>query len=227
MEYNSWNSNISDHCMAKHYSSDSHDDDELLIKHRRSVYNSSFRSGSVDEYSGGQVTSFCPSQISSPVPKINQERRWRRSRSALNRSCSIPDSNNPPAFSSSSHTNLSMMVEDLSEIGGEESRMMHWGDQMMKEGHGTCGQVSDSGRNDGSLDPPVERLNNFDHVSNEAEDCWQNEIPVSKDQELDNSNLSSNHMTKSMLCLTEESQDEVRCRIRVRRVPAFVSVLSV
>ncbi|XP_062852260.1 kinase non-catalytic C-lobe domain-containing protein 1 isoform X2 [Trichomycterus rosablanca] len=220
MEYNSSSSNLAethicDHRMAKHYSSDSHDDEDLLVNHRRTVYNGSFRSGSVDEYSGGPMTSFNHSQISSPVLRINQERRWRRSRSALNRSCSIPDSNNPPVFSASSHTNLSMMVEDLSEIGGEESRMMHWGDQMLKETPRKCGQVADLGGNEGSPDPSMKYVNSIEHVGNIAEDTGQgevvrNETPVflAKEEVIDNSHLSSNHITKSMLCLKEESQDE-------------------
>lgn len=237
MEYRaSRSSSVENHTfdqrMARHYSSDSHEDEEHLVKQRRRVCNGSFRSGSVDGYHSGPMSlrdanSFYPSQNSSPFLKMNQEMRWRRSRSALNRSCSIPDSNNPPVFSSPSHTNLSMMVADLSEIGGDESMMMQWEDHILKESHKKSAQDEDSGRIEEGLSyaiEPVNRINNDTptHVSIDAVlDCTgYNEVvsvetPVLSsyvDEEMKNSNLCrSNYMTKSMLCLNEESQDEVRC----------------
>lgn len=220
-----------DQRMARHYSSDSHEDEEHLVKPRQRVCNGSFRSGSVDGYHGvpvslRDVNSFYPSQNSSPVLKINQEVRWRRSRSALNRSCSIPDSNNPPVFSSPSHTNLSMMVADLSEIGGEESMMLQWEDHMLKETHKKSAQDEGSGGTEEVLSHSIESVNRINHVSIEADpdyadqsDVVREETPVLSthvDEEIKNSNLCcSNHMTKSMLCLSEEFQDEVRFRVCV------------
>ncbi|MCI4376250.1 hypothetical protein PGIGA_G00186180, partial [Pangasianodon gigas] len=234
MEYKgSQSSSVENHTydqrMARHYSSDSHEDEEHLVKQRRRVCNGSFRSGSVDGYHGGpvslrEVNSFYPSQNSSPVVKMNEEVRWRRSRSALNRSCSIPDSNNPPVFSSPSHTNLSMIVADLSEIGGEESMMMQWEDHMLKETHKKSAQDEDSGRTEEVLSHSIESLNRISngtptHISIDADPDYtgqseviREETPVlstNVDEEIKNSNLCcSNHMTKSMLCLNEESQDE-------------------
>lgn len=240
MEYKgSRSSSIENHTydqrMARHYSSDSHEDEEHLVKQRRRVCNGSFRSGSVDGYHGvpmslRDVNSFYPSQNSSPVLKINQEVRWRRSRSALNRSCSIPDSNNPPVFSSPSHTNLSMMVADLSEIGGEERVMLQWEDHMLKETHKKSAQDALGGTEE-VLGHSIESLNRISngtptHVSIDADPDYTDQSKVVReetpvlfahvDEEIKNSNLCcSNHMTKSMLCLNEESQDEVRFRVCV------------
>lgn len=235
----SWTSSVENHTydqrMSRHYSSDSHEDDEHLVKQRRRVCNGSFRSGSVDGYHGGpmslrDVNSY-PSQNGSPVLKMNQEVRWRRSRSALNRSCSIPDSNNPPVFSSPSHTNLSMMVADLSEIGGEESMMMQWEDRMLKETHKMSAQDEDAGGTEEVLSHSIETVNRISngtptHVSIDAAPDYTGQSEVVRDEapvlstcveeEIKNSNLCcSNHMAKSMLCLNEESQDEVRCSFRV------------
>ncbi|KAF7710291.1 kinase non-catalytic C-lobe domain-containing protein 1 isoform X2 [Silurus meridionalis] len=234
MEYkSSRSSSVENHTydqrMARHYSSDSHEDEEHLVKPRRRVCNGSFRSGSVDGYHGGpmplrDVNSFYPSQNSSTVLKMNQEVRWRRSRSALNRSCSIPDSNNPPVFSSPSHTNLSMMVADLSEIGGDENIMMQWEDHMLKETSKKSALDEDSDGTDEVLSHSVESVNrisndtptrvttNVDPEYTDQSEVVREETPVlftHVDEEIKNSNLcSSNHMTKSMLCLNEESQDE-------------------
>lgn len=225
MEYkDSRSSSVENHTydqhMARHCSSDSHEDEEHLVKQRRRVCNGSFRSGSVDGYHGGPASlrdanSFYPSQNSSLVFKMNQEVRWRRSRSALNRSCSIPDSNNPPLFSSPSHTNLSMMVADLSEIGEEEHMMMQWEGHVLKESHKKSVQDNDVGRIEDVLSSPT-------HISIDADPDYtgQSEVvreetpafPTHVEKEIKNSNLCcSNHMAKSMLCLNEESQDEVRC----------------
>ncbi|XP_053477650.1 kinase non-catalytic C-lobe domain-containing protein 1 isoform X2 [Ictalurus furcatus] len=215
-----------DQRMSRHYSSDSHDDDEHLVKQRRRVCNGSFRSGSVDGYHGGPMSlrDVNSSQNGSPVLKMNQEVRWRRSRSALNRSCSIPDSNNPPVFSSPSHTNLSMMVADLSEIGGEESMMMQWEDRMLKETHKMSAQDEDAGGTEEVLSHSIETVNRISngtptHVSIDAAPDYTGQSEVVRDEapvlstcveeEIKNSNLCcSNHMAKSMLCLNEESQDE-------------------
>lgn len=225
-----------DQRIGRHYSSDSHEDEEHLVKQRRRVCNGSFRSGSVDGYNSGPMSfrdanSFYPSQNSSPFLKMNQEVRWRRSRSALNRSCSIPDSNNPPVFSSPSHTNLSMMVADLSEIGGEESMMMQWEDHVLKESHKKSeAHDEDACGTEEVLDHSTEPVNRIingtrTHVSIDAapectcQDKVEGEetsgLSINIEKEIKYSNLGcANHMTKSMLCLNEESQDEVRWRFR-------------
>ncbi|KAK2852488.1 hypothetical protein Q7C36_007689 [Tachysurus vachellii] len=211
-----------DQRMARHYSSESHEDEEHLVKQRRRACNGSFRSGSVDGYNSGPMS--YSSQNSSPIFRMSQEVNWRRSRSALNRSCSIPDSNNPPVFSTPSHTNLSMMVADLSEIGGEESMMMQWEDHMPKETHKKSAQDEDSGGTEESFSHTIDSVNRISndtlaHLSVDADpECTgqnvvgREETPVlftHVDKEINNSNLCcSNHMTKSMLCLNEESQDE-------------------
>lgn len=227
MEYKSSRSSSTenhtyDQRMARHYSSDSHEDEEHLVKQRHRVCNGSFRSGSVDGYHGGpmsirDVNSFYTSQNSSPVLKMNQEVRWRRSRSALNRSCSIPDSNNPPVFSSPSHTNLSMMVADLSEIGGEEHlMMMQWEDHVLKESHKKSVQDEDAGEMEEVLSTPPHVSINADPDYTGQNEAVKEKTPVFSTQvekEIKNSSLCcSNYMTKSMLCLNEDSQDEVRCR---------------
>ncbi|TSK22635.1 Protein very KIND [Bagarius yarrelli] len=193
--------------MARHYSTDSHDEDEHLIKQRQRVCNGSFRSGSVDGYYSGpmvfrDVNNFCPSQNSSSVLRMNQDVRWRRSQSALNRSCSIPDSNNPRVFSCPSHTNLSMMVADLSDIGGEESIMMQWEKHMLKEKHKKSATNEES----------VNRISNNSgcQVKNDVLKEEDPELVACVDEEIKNNNLRClNHMTKSLLCLKEEFQDEV------------------
>lgn len=225
-----------DQLMARHYSTDSHEDEEHQVKQRRRVCNGSFRSGSVDGYHGGpmslrDVNAVYPSQNSFPFLKMNQDVRWRRSRSALNRSCSIPDSNNPPVFSSPSHTNLSMMVADLSEIGGDESMIRQWEDHVLKESHKTSAQDVDADRTEqvnSHFIESVNRINNStptyvsvgaapDYIGQSA--VIRDETPVFStyvEEEIKYSSLGcSNHMTKSMLCLNEESQDEVRSRFRV------------
>ncbi|KAM9477928.1 kinase non-catalytic C-lobe domain-containing protein 1 [Clarias gariepinus] len=213
-----------DQLMARHYSTDSHEDEEHQVKQRRRVCNGSFRSGSVDGYHGGpmslrDVNAVYPSQNSFPFLKMNQDVRWRRSRSALNRSCSIPDSNNPPVFSSPSHTNLSMMVADLSEIGGDESMIRQWEDHVLKESHKTDADRTEQVHS--HFIESVNRINNStptyvsvgaapDYIGQSA--VIRDETPVFStyvEEEIKYSSLGcSNHMTKSMLCLNEESQDE-------------------
>ncbi|KAI4874897.1 hypothetical protein NFI96_034469, partial [Prochilodus magdalenae] len=208
-----------DQHMSRHYSSDSYEEEEHLIKHRGRVCNGSFRSGSVDEYSSGSVlfrdeSSLCQSQNSSPTRRRNQERRSGRARSALNRSCSVPDSNNPPVFSPPSHTDISMMVADLSEIEGEESMMMHWEDKMLK------GQQKKAAQDTDFIVHSVESLDGVKtftppqvSIDLDPNDTGQNgaigDLSTNVEEEIESSNLCcSNYMTKSMLCLNEESQDE-------------------
>ncbi|XP_049337115.1 kinase non-catalytic C-lobe domain-containing protein 1 isoform X2 [Astyanax mexicanus] len=219
-----------DRLVNRHFSSDSYDEEEHLIKQRGRVCNGSFRSGSVDEYSSGSVLlrdTVCQSQNSSPVRKKNLERRSGRARSALNRSCSVPDSNNPPVFSPPSHTDISMMVADLSEIGEEERLGMHWEEHMLKEAQKKTAHDSDSeikaevfdhSEKVSSSSPPHISIDpDPDDPDPDPDDTGQggavgylsSDVDVDVEEETESSNLCSlNHMTKSMLCLNEESQDE-------------------
>ncbi|KAK5936096.1 hypothetical protein CgunFtcFv8_027616 [Champsocephalus gunnari] len=61
----------------------------------------------------------CRSQKSSPVRR-RVHQRLNRGRGALNRSCSVPDSNNPPCLSPPTHGDISVPVSDLTEIGTDE-----------------------------------------------------------------------------------------------------------
>ncbi|XP_049592678.1 kinase non-catalytic C-lobe domain-containing protein 1 [Syngnathus scovelli] len=50
---------------------------------------------------------------------VRAQQRFNRMKGALNRSCSVPDSNNPP-FPTPPHGNISVPVSDLTEIGANE-----------------------------------------------------------------------------------------------------------
>ncbi|XP_066535022.1 kinase non-catalytic C-lobe domain-containing protein 1 isoform X2 [Hoplias malabaricus] len=207
--------------ISKRYSSDSYEEEEHLIKPRGRVCNGSFRSGSVDEYSSGSAllrdeSSFCQSQNSSPIHRRNQERRSGRARNALNRSCSVPDSNNPIVFSPPSHTDMSMMVADLSEIA-EKSIKMHWEDHLLIGTPKKTTHDADSEKKIDVLDHSVESIDvvsppdiSTDLGPDDTGQCTSTEeLSASVEEETESSNLCYlNHMTKSMLCLNEESQDE-------------------
>ncbi|XP_051937203.1 kinase non-catalytic C-lobe domain-containing protein 1 [Hippocampus zosterae] len=60
----------------------------------------------------------CRSHNSSPV-RVKAQRRFNRTKGVLNRSCSVPDSNNPPG-PTPPHGNISVPVSDLTEIGADE-----------------------------------------------------------------------------------------------------------
>ncbi|TNN29461.1 Protein very KIND [Liparis tanakae] len=59
------------------------------------------------------------SQRGSPV-RTRARPRPSGARGALNRSCSVPDSNNPPCPSPPAHGDISVPVADLTEIGGPD-----------------------------------------------------------------------------------------------------------
>uniref|UniRef100_A0A096MBV4 Kinase non-catalytic C-lobe domain containing 1 n=1 Tax=Poecilia formosa TaxID=48698 RepID=A0A096MBV4_POEFO len=52
--------------------------------------------------------------------KRRSQQKFRGARGALNRSCSVPDSNNPPCVSTPPHGDISIPVSDLTEIGADE-----------------------------------------------------------------------------------------------------------
>ncbi|XP_026869918.2 kinase non-catalytic C-lobe domain-containing protein 1 isoform X3 [Electrophorus electricus] len=234
LEFRGSRSNSVETHTGRHYSSESYEEEDYLTKQRRCVCHGSFRSGSVDEYSTGPGLfrddgSPCQSQSGSPVHRRQQERKSGRARSALNRSCSVPDSNNPPAFSPPSRTDISRMVTDLSEIGGEESMVvMHWEERMLK---GTPRRPTKGADPDRKMEAFSQQPESSSRIRNstplhasadtdldDTEQKWAagDKTPVPSTDMRETTELSGlccNHMTKSMLCLNEESQDEVRCRI--------------
>lgn len=111
--------------------------------------------------------------------------------------------------------------------------MMQWEDHALKESHKkSVAQDEDACGTEEVLSHSTEPINRIingtpTHVSIDADpDCTcQDEFDVEEtpglsiniEKDIKNSNLGcANHMTKSMLCLNEESQDEVKCRLRPR-----------
>ncbi|XP_070772308.1 kinase non-catalytic C-lobe domain-containing protein 1 isoform X2 [Enoplosus armatus] len=182
----------------------------------------------------------CRSHNSSPVRRRAQQ-RLNRVRGALNRSCSVPDSNNPPCLSPPTHGDISVPVSDLTEIGVDEhlSCQSVWSNRLQRLNRGkSCESYPHSGTED-CVDSAVD--NQMSRGSEDAAEtlcggdakigcleCDSNnctldsasscascqELEMEQDSPEDQSSLShslyipNNHMTKSMLCLNEESQDE-------------------
>ncbi|KAM3833836.1 kinase non-catalytic C-lobe domain-containing protein 1 [Diretmus argenteus] len=162
----------------------------------------------------------CRSQNSSPVRTRAQQRSC-RVRGALNRSCSVPDSNNPPCLSPTPHGDISIPVSDLTEIGADEHLGCRsvWSNRLMRLNRGmSCESYEHS-----SAEDPMNFVagSQGSQGNGDAADCTQDSTASStscRDPDVDSpgdqssSNHSlytpNNHMTKSMLCLNEESQDE-------------------
>lgn len=157
----------------------------------------------------------CRSYNSSPVNRPQQ--RLNRVRGALNRSCSVPDSNNPPCFLPPTHGNISVPVSNLTEIGAEAPL---WGDR-----HHRLNQSCESYPHSSTEDNQMEKSEIFSCAEEcEVQGNWTLQdstcLNVSCQEAKQGSpihrslNIPNNHMTKSMLCLNEESQDEVRlCKV--------------
>lgn len=173
---------------------------------------------------------------SSPVRRRNLT-RFNRTRGALNRSCSVPDSNNPPSLSPTSCGDISIAVTNLSQIGVDETdppcatstRRL---DRFNRGSSCECYTVSTiedyinakmgPQNSEESLNEPlhIEEVNSEVRAEEESEEKAEDlSSPCNSCQDLEmeqdscgktlNHGLSSNnHMTKSMLCLNEESQDE-------------------
>ncbi|XP_036403148.1 kinase non-catalytic C-lobe domain-containing protein 1 [Megalops cyprinoides] len=172
-----------------------------------------------------QLQSDSRSQGSSPVRR--PPGRSGRPRGVLNRSSSVPDSNNPPALVPL-HVNRNTPLHNLTEIGAEDNKV----DTMLRtpglhnSDHDLSAQRCSSIGNDGTvefLQCSLDRNRNFAQVSGHSE--WGPEEDSGQEPEVgphygvqnhkasaksvSNSMYSpGNHMTKSMLCLKEESQDE-------------------
>lgn len=155
----------------------------------------------------------CRSHNSSPVRRRAQQ-RLNRVRGALNRSCSVPDSNNPPCFSPPAHGDISIPVSDLTEIGAEEhvSCKSVWSHRLQRLSRGrSCESYPHGGSEDAVNDQPSHGDEDPSETCRSAETKTQDSTsPCGTCQELDHSlYIPDNHMTKSMLCLNQESQDEV------------------
>nr|XP_020457199.1 protein very KIND [Monopterus albus] len=179
------------------------------------------------------------SHNSSPVRRRAQQ-RLNRVRGALNRSCSIPDSNNPPCLSPPAHGNISIPVSDLTEIGADEhwSCKPVWRNRFHRFNRGrsceSCPHSSTEDYVDSVVDNQMSQENRDETLcsgetkiqechESDSNDCIQvlastctscQDLEKEQDSSGDQSPLShnlyipNNHMTKSMLCLNEESQDE-------------------
>ncbi|XP_068431018.1 kinase non-catalytic C-lobe domain-containing protein 1-like, partial [Clinocottus analis] len=174
----------------------------------------------------------CRSHNSSPVRRRAQQRPS-RARGALNRSCSVPDSNNPPCPSPPSHGDISVPVSDLTEIGVDEhsSGASAWGDRLQRLDRGrSCEYPRERAEDWGNRRTPgnqdaAETPRGGETRIQGCHECEFRDLPSSctSCQELEMEQESSedqsstlnhglyvpnNYMTKSMLCLNEESQDE-------------------
>ncbi|XP_075330809.1 kinase non-catalytic C-lobe domain-containing protein 1 isoform X2 [Odontesthes bonariensis] len=176
----------------------------------------------------------CRSHNSSPVRRRAQQRLI-RARGALNRSCSVPDSNNPPCLSTPSpHGDISVPISDLTEIGEDEHLCS---DSMWSKRLQTLNRVKscESYSHCSAEDSKEEPLRN-EHVAvcireTNIQECHEShckrsiqdlatshtsyqDLDIEQDSLEDQSTLNhslyipNNYMTKSMLCLNEESQDE-------------------
>ncbi|XP_058507585.1 kinase non-catalytic C-lobe domain-containing protein 1 [Solea solea] len=183
----------------------------------------------------------CRSHNSSPVKRRAQQ-RLNRVRGALNRSCSVPDSNNPPCLSPPTQGDISVPVSDLTEIGADEilSCKSVWSNRLQRLNRGqSCdsypytstdddmncvvkNHMSQANEDAAEILCGVEiqtrkshECETMDHIQDLASpfsSCQDLEIAQEYSGEQSTLNHSlyipNNHMTKSMLCLNEESQDE-------------------
>ncbi|XP_016342806.1 protein very KIND [Sinocyclocheilus anshuiensis] len=186
LDHKAWRSNSTekpdgDRIMIRNYSADSYDGEDLLLRRRGQLCNGSPWSGSSDSRS----------QNSSPVHRRSQERRPGRARRALNRSCSVPDSNNPRALSPPSHAPISMMMADLSEITEEES----WSGRLRRP----------KAREDqeSTAEPDACKTD-----QTEAVDAQSPTASEDGETHADADLCRSNHANKTVLCLNEESHSQ-------------------
>lgn len=155
----------------------------------------------------------CRSYNSSPVKKRPQQ-RLNRVRGALNRSCSVPDSNNPPCFLPPTHGDISVPVSNLTKIGAEGPL---WGDspqrlnrEKSRKSFPYCrsedNQVKKSIKESCREECEVKGSLTLQNPTCSPVCCQEADEGSAIHRCLD---IPNNHVTKSMLCLNEESQDEV------------------
>lgn len=201
----------SDRTMIRNYSADSCDGEELLLKRRGLVCNGSPWSGASVGLREDEPSPDSRSQNSSPVHRRSQERRPGRAKRALNRSCSVPDYNNPPTFSPPSHAPISMLVADLSEITEDESVPAGWSGRLRRAKPEQATRSSDSAGEELCV-PSVDATVEPDAHETDQSGAGDAQTPTAlEDGETyaEADLCSSNHMNKSILCLNEEYQNEV------------------
>ncbi|KAL2083141.1 hypothetical protein ACEWY4_020914 [Coilia grayii] len=161
------------------------------------------------------------SQNSSPVHCRAPARR-KQPWAVLNRSWSVPDSHDPPPMlSPPPYPDISSHVDDLTEIGEEEeeprlagplawNRALRRGSASAPPPEETCdAEVSHASAHMPS--DTSEAAGSADWSEQEVVDDDDQTSPSSSSAETVRNNhmySPNNHMTKSMLCLNEESQDE-------------------
>ncbi|KPP79400.1 protein very KIND-like [Scleropages formosus] len=165
---------------------------------------------------------------SSPVRRRLQEKGG-RSGGVLNRSSSVPESNNPPSLQTHS-VNLNAPVADLTEIGSEELPVdaIIRSARTRRSNRNPTAHRSNPERDDFSGGEecggapersPVRKPNAKASLRarvRDADGTAYGEAPSEKDPResacgdisLESAYGPSNHMTKSMLCLNEQVQDE-------------------
>lgn len=193
VEYESSRSNSvenqnADAAMIRNLSSDSCDGEELPVRRRALISNGSTESSSDSR-----------SQNSSPVHRRSQGRR--RARRALNRSCSVPDSNNPPAFSPPPYAPISMMMADLSDITEEENAATGWNGRLYQVSLKKEVKISDSERDQSDAAPEPPDTHQTHQTDAEDEDTCE-------DEDL----CGSKRMSRSLMRLNVDFHNEViRC----------------
>lgn len=172
----------------------------------------------------------CRSYNNSPVKRRPQQ-RLTRVRGALNRSCSVPDSNNPPCFLPSTHGDISVPVSDLTEIGAEgppwddRPQRLNWAKSCESYPH--CGTEEATGSPENQMEKSEMFFCGEEHEV-QGNRTLQDSTSFSRQEAEQGSpthcslDVPNNHMTKSMLCLNEESQDEVRLCNAIPRICFFL-----
>ncbi|XP_061913856.1 kinase non-catalytic C-lobe domain-containing protein 1 [Entelurus aequoreus] len=189
---------------------------------------------SADGCCAGLTELDCRSHNSSPVRRKAQQ-KFHMVRGVLNRSCSVPDSNNPPCATTQRHANISVPVSDLTEIGADEHLCSKsiWNKRPPKITRGrSCETYPHNSAEDCVSSVPDyhmrSRRKNEDAVKSSC--CGETYLPYCHENKFKERNQSSafswmdvkhedatpknhkpyvpNYMTKSMLFLNEESQDE-------------------
>ncbi|XP_028845180.1 kinase non-catalytic C-lobe domain-containing protein 1 isoform X2 [Denticeps clupeoides] len=150
------------------------------------------------------------SQNSSPAHHRSQDRQRVRARGFLNRSCSVPEYNNPPvALSPPPHPDISSHVDDLTEIGAEENPVTLppciWGKSFQRGSTLTNHSDQPCSETPSHTKASISETKGDVPKDNSAPETLMFSPNIESHHKMYSSN---NHMTKSMMCLNEETQDE-------------------